>query len=151
MRRSAPPTSAVRPATAPRCAAPTGAPRHRTVVRPAAPRAAGRREPRDVVSLPEHFALTLRHWGRRLEARHAEAAGQVGEDPVRIWRLYMAAAARASATGGVGVVQALLSKPDAGRAAGLPLTRADLHSSAPGRSAPQPGPDPGASPARSAG
>jgi cyclopropane-fatty-acyl-phospholipid synthase len=106
-------------------------------------------EPRDVESLREHYALTLRHWGRRLAARHGEAAGLVGEGTVRIWRLYMAAAARAFATGGVGVVQALLSKPDAGGAAGLPLTRADLYAGAPGRSAPQP--YPGLSPARSAG
>jgi cyclopropane-fatty-acyl-phospholipid synthase len=91
-----------------------------------------------VESLREHYTLTLRHWGRRLEARHAEATRLVGEGTVRVRRLYMAAAARAFATGGVGVVQALLSKPDAAGVAGLPLTRADLYTSAPGRSAPQP-------------
>lgn len=84
-------------------------------------------ETRDLESLREHYALTLRHWVRRLEARHAAAACRVGEGTYRVWRLYMAASARAFATGRIGVVQALFSKPDRLGASHLPLTRDDLY------------------------
>lgn len=84
-------------------------------------------ETRDVESLREHYALTLRHWVRRLEARHLEAAALVGEQTYRVWRLYMAAVARGFATGKIGVVQTLLCKPDPHGTSGLPLTRADLY------------------------
>ena len=84
-------------------------------------------ETRDVENLREHYALTLRHWVRRLEARHAEAASLVGERAYRVWCLYIAASAHGFATGKIGVVQTLLSKPDRRGASGLPLTRADLY------------------------
>ncbi|WP_242343050.1 class I SAM-dependent methyltransferase [Anaeromyxobacter terrae] len=80
-------------------------------------------ELRDVESLREHYALTLRHWISRLERRRAEAERLVGVTGYRIWRLYMAGAAddfdRARNT----VFQALYVRPDGGRS-GLPLTRA---------------------------
>jgi len=47
-------------------------------------------ETRDLESLREHYALTLRHWVRRLEARSTEATALVGERTYRVWRLYMA-------------------------------------------------------------
>jgi cyclopropane-fatty-acyl-phospholipid synthase len=84
-------------------------------------------ETRDVENLREHYALTLRHWVRRLEARHAEAATLVGEPNYRIWRLYMAASAHGFATGKIGVIQTLLSKSDVRGASGLPLTRVNLY------------------------
>lgn len=84
-------------------------------------------ETRDVESLREHYALTLRHWVRRLEALHEQAARLVGEPTYRVWRLYMSGAARAFATGRLNVVQTLLSKPGAGGASLLPLTRADVY------------------------
>jgi len=46
-------------------------------------------EVRDVESLREHYALTLRHWVRRLEAGHAEALRHVDEPTWRVWRLYL--------------------------------------------------------------
>jgi cyclopropane-fatty-acyl-phospholipid synthase len=36
-------------------------------------------EVRDVESLREHYALTLRHWVRRLEAHHLQALDFVSE------------------------------------------------------------------------
>ncbi|WP_242356422.1 MULTISPECIES: cyclopropane-fatty-acyl-phospholipid synthase family protein [Anaeromyxobacter] len=79
-------------------------------------------ELRDVESLREHYALTLRHWISRLERRSEEAQRLVGPAAYRIWRLYMAGAAddfdRAQNT----VFQALYVKPSRG-ASGLPLTR----------------------------
>ena len=84
-------------------------------------------ETRDVESLREHYARTLRHWSSRLEAHHAEAAGMVGEAAYRVWRLYLAAAARGFATGRLAVVQLLLAKPDANGRHVVPLTRSDLY------------------------
>lgn len=68
-------------------------------------------EIRDVQSLREHYALTLRHWVRRLEARAADAIALVGEPTFRVWRLYMSASARLFATARLGVVQTLLARP----------------------------------------
>lgn len=84
-------------------------------------------ETRDVENLREHYALTVRHWIRRLEARRDEAVSLVGEPTYRVWRLYMSGCARSFAMGGIGVAQALFSKPGPGGAARLPLTRADLY------------------------
>lgn len=83
-------------------------------------------EVRDVESLREHYALTLRHWVRRLEARHEEVHRHVDEPTYRIWRLYMAGAAHAFAVGRLNVYQTLLVKPDDGRS-GVPLTREDWY------------------------
>lgn len=96
-------------------------------------------ETRDLESLREHYALTLRHWVQRLEARHEEAAALVGERIYRVWRLYMAASARAFVTARIGVVQVLLSKPGATGVCPLPLTRADLYHEAPDPATSAPG------------
>lgn len=84
-------------------------------------------ETRDVESLREHYAHTLRHWVWRLEANHKEAVKLVGEQTYRVWRLYMAGCARAFATGRIGIIQTLLSKPTPDGSSNLPLTRADLY------------------------
>lgn len=84
-------------------------------------------ETRDVESLREHYALTLRHWVRRLEAHHAEAVRATDEQTYRVWRLYMAACAQAFAAGRVGVIQTLLNRPRGDGGCQLPPTRADLY------------------------
>lgn len=81
---------------------------------------------RDIESLREHYALTLRHWVRRLEATHERIVTLVGESTYRVWRLYMAACAHGFHTGLFDVYQTLLSKPRGGRS-DLPLTRADWY------------------------
>ena len=83
-------------------------------------------EVRDLESLREHYALTLRHWVRRLEARHDEVVRVAGEAVYRIWRLFMAGSAYHFEIGKLNVYQALLVKPDRGRS-GLPLTREDWY------------------------
>lgn len=83
-------------------------------------------EVRDVESLREHYAMTLSHWVRRLEARKDEVRRVVNDVTYRIWRLYMAGAAHRFRTGRINVYQVLLSKPDRG-CSGLPLTRADWY------------------------
>jgi hypothetical protein len=83
-------------------------------------------EVRDVESLREHYALTLRHWVRRLEARHDEARRAADEATYRVWRLFMSGSAYGFQVGRLNVYQALLAKPRAG-ASNLPLTRADWY------------------------
>lgn len=87
-------------------------------------------EVRDVESLREHYALTLRRWGQRLEARRAEAVASAGESIYRTWRLFMTASAYGFTTGRINVYQAVLGKPDAQGRSGLPLSRADIYSDA---------------------
>ena len=84
-------------------------------------------ETRDVESLREHYAMTLRHWTGRLTSNAARAIAIAGERRYRVWRLYMAASAHAFASGSINVVQTLLSKRDAEGRGGAPLTRADLY------------------------
>jgi cyclopropane-fatty-acyl-phospholipid synthase len=84
-------------------------------------------EARDVESLREHYALTLRQWGRRLESKAGPARSIVGEETYRVWRLYMSGSAHAFTTGRLNLYQVLLSKPDRGESH-LPLTREDWYS-----------------------
>jgi len=85
-------------------------------------------EVRDVESLREHYALTLRHWVRSLEARHTEALKYVDESTFRVWRLFTSGSAHGFTHGRLNVYQALLVKPDASGRSGLPLTRGDWYS-----------------------
>jgi len=80
-------------------------------------------EIRDVESLREHYALTLRHWVRRLEARHAEALREVDETAYRIWRLYMAGSAHNFELGSISVYQTLLARLTPEGKSQAPLTR----------------------------
>jgi cyclopropane-fatty-acyl-phospholipid synthase len=84
-------------------------------------------EVRDVESLREHYAITLRHWLRRLEAHREEALAFVDEPTYRVWRLFIAGSAHGFTVGRHNVYQALLVKPDASGVSGLPLTRADWY------------------------
>ena len=83
-------------------------------------------EVRDVENLREHYALTLRQWVNRLEARRTEAIEAAGKATYRAWRLYMSASVHGFDAGNINVNQALLAKIDAGKAS-VPLTRADLY------------------------
>jgi cyclopropane-fatty-acyl-phospholipid synthase len=81
----------------------------------------------DLQSLRRHYALTLRHWLRRLEARRGEALAAVDEVTYRVWQLYMAGAAYNFAHGHLTIFQTLLARPDERGNIPLPLTRADLY------------------------
>ncbi|MDB4916463.1 MAG: SAM-dependent methyltransferase [Gemmatimonadetes bacterium] len=83
-------------------------------------------ETRDVESLREHYALTLRAWLTRLMHHRAEAVALTDERTFRIWRLYMAGSAYGFASGRLNIVQTLLGKPEADGHSGLPLRRNDL-------------------------
>jgi cyclopropane-fatty-acyl-phospholipid synthase len=80
-------------------------------------------EVRDVHSLREHYARTLRHWVRNLEGSWDRAVELVGEPRARVWRLYMAASAIGFDDGGVSVHQVLGVVPAPGGRSGMPLTR----------------------------
>jgi cyclopropane-fatty-acyl-phospholipid synthase len=82
-------------------------------------------EIQDVEALRRHYALTLRHWVRRLEANRDEALRHVDEPTFRVWRLYMAACALEFESGGTGIYQILASRR--GVETSLPLTRRDLY------------------------
>ncbi len=84
-------------------------------------------EVRDVESLREHYALTLRHWLRNLEERREEALQIVDLPTYRVWRLFTAGCAYFFATARLNVYQALLVRPDSGGGSRLPLTRDDLY------------------------
>jgi len=84
-------------------------------------------EVRDVEDWREHYAMTLRHWVRRLASRWDEAVRLVGEGRARVWKLYMSVAAYQFAAGHLSVHQVLLARPDGGGRVALPLSRADLY------------------------
>ncbi|MDQ2667564.1 MAG: cyclopropane-fatty-acyl-phospholipid synthase family protein [Gemmatimonadota bacterium] len=83
-------------------------------------------ETRDLESIREHYALTLRAWLARLMRHKDEAIRLTDERTFRIWRLYMAGSAFAFATGRLNVVQTLFARPDASGNSELPLRRSDL-------------------------
>ncbi|MFF4726444.1 class I SAM-dependent methyltransferase [Streptomyces mirabilis] len=79
-------------------------------------------EVRDVESIREHYALTLRSWVTNLEAQWARAVALTGPGRARVWRLYMAASAVAFERNRIGVNQVLaIRTPEPSGAAGMPL------------------------------
>jgi cyclopropane-fatty-acyl-phospholipid synthase len=82
-------------------------------------------EVRDVESLREHYARTLRCWVANLESNWDQAVALVGEPRAKIWRLYMAGSAVGFEDGGIGIHQVLgVVQSDSGNA-GMPATRRD--------------------------
>jgi len=85
-------------------------------------------EVRDVESLREHYAKTLRAWRERLERNTAAVIAETSEFTYRVYNLYLAGSAHGFASGRMNLFQSLLAKPgDAGRV-DLPPTRAELYS-----------------------
>ncbi|MFF1748168.1 class I SAM-dependent methyltransferase [Streptomyces mirabilis] len=79
-------------------------------------------EVRDVESIREHYALTLRRWVTNLEAQWARAVALTGPGRARVWRLYMAASAVAFERNRIGVNQVLAVRtPEPSGASGMPL------------------------------
>jgi cyclopropane-fatty-acyl-phospholipid synthase len=78
-------------------------------------------EPRDVESLREHYALTLRRWLANLVTERDGIVGEVGEQRERVWRLYMTGSALAFDDADISVFQVLATKPGAPHE--LPLVR----------------------------
>lgn len=81
----------------------------------------------DVESLRPHYAKTLWHWVRRLEANYQEAKRLVGERKFRIWRIYMAGSAHAFECGWMSIYQILCAKPLEKGSVVYPLTREHVY------------------------
>lgn len=81
-------------------------------------------EVRDVESLREHYAHTLRHWVANLEADWETAVRLIGSARARVWRLYMAGSAVNFEAGRTSIHQVLAVKPGPGGDSGMPPTRA---------------------------
>ncbi|MFK4066163.1 class I SAM-dependent methyltransferase [Streptomyces sp. NPDC029674] len=82
-------------------------------------------EVRDLESIREHYALTLRRWVANLEAAWAEGQRLTSPGRARIWRLYMAASALAFEHNRIGVNQVLVVKTPETGASGLSLRTRD--------------------------
>jgi cyclopropane-fatty-acyl-phospholipid synthase len=82
-------------------------------------------EVRDVESLREHYAATLRRWVANLEAGWDQAVTEVGAVRARVWRLYMAGSAVSFDMDELSVHQVLGVVPDARGVSGMPATRTD--------------------------
>lgn len=78
-------------------------------------------EVRDVESIREHYALTLRRWVDRLEADWARAVRLTGPGRARVWQLYMAACALAFERNRIGVNQVLAVRTSESGDSGMPL------------------------------
>ncbi|MFI0981406.1 class I SAM-dependent methyltransferase [Streptomyces sp. NPDC021093] len=78
-------------------------------------------EVRDLESIREHYALTLRHWVANLEKHRDAALRMVTPGRARVWRLYMAASALSFEHNKIGVNQILAVRPTDSGASGMPL------------------------------
>ncbi|ROQ68482.1 cyclopropane-fatty-acyl-phospholipid synthase [Streptomyces sp. 840.1] len=89
-------------------------------------------EARDVESLREHYALTLRRWVANLEKDWNLAVRMTSPGRARVWRLYMAASALSFEHNKIGVNQILAVRPAEGGTARMPLRARDWKASATG-------------------
>ena len=78
-------------------------------------------EVRDVESIREHYALTLRRWVANLEADWPHAVRLTSPGRARVWRLYMAASALGFERNRIGVNQVLAVRTPRSGASGMPL------------------------------
>ena len=83
-------------------------------------------EVRDVESLREHYARTLRAWVANLEENWDQAVALSSPGRARVWRLYMAGSALAFEANRIGVNQVLAVKPGPHGRSAMPPTRSEL-------------------------
>jgi hypothetical protein len=72
-------------------------------------------------NLREHYAMTLREWGRNLERNWGHAVAEVGERRARAWRLYMTVSRIAFDTNRLQIHQFLGVRLDSEGRSGMPL------------------------------
>ena len=83
-------------------------------------------EVRDVESLREHYADTLRAWVSNLERHWDEAVALSSQGRARIWQLYIAGSALGFESNRLGVNQVLAVKPTPRGASGFPRNRTGM-------------------------
>lgn len=88
-------------------------------------------EVRDVESLREHYARTLRAWVANLESDWDHAQRLVGPGRARTWRLYMAGSAVGFEAGRTSIHQVLAVKPHPDGRSDMPATRTWLAADTP--------------------
>ncbi|MEO8935758.1 MAG: class I SAM-dependent methyltransferase, partial [Burkholderiaceae bacterium] len=77
----------------------------------------------DVESLRRHYAKTLAHWARRLDAHPEEAIAAAGEKRFRIWRVYLAGCGVGFRDNWMNIYQLLACKLGGPEQNPFPLTR----------------------------
>jgi len=77
----------------------------------------------DAEDLRPHYALTLQHWSRRLEANRDQAIEAASPEVFRIWRIFLAGMAYAFDHGWLSVAQVLSFKPSSSGEVRRPWTR----------------------------
>jgi len=80
-------------------------------------------EIRDVEALREHYARTIWAWVSVLNEREDELTALVGSETIRVWRLYLTAAALGFESGRSGVDQILAVRPNKDGRVAMDLTR----------------------------
>ena len=80
-------------------------------------------EIRDLESLREHYAKTLRAWIANLDKNWSDIVAQVGDARARAWKLYMAGSVVGFDDGGNNVHQVLGVLPDSDGTSGMPPVR----------------------------
>jgi cyclopropane-fatty-acyl-phospholipid synthase len=78
----------------------------------------------DAEDLRPHYARTLMHWSKRLEAHRDAAIRSAGERRYRIWSVFLAGMAQAFERGWLSVAQVLSFRPARNAAGFRPWTRA---------------------------
>lgn len=81
----------------------------------------------DVEGWRDHYALTCRHWCRRLEANRSAAIQIVGPERFRMWTLYLAGCAMALGDGSARIYQTVATKHGSRGVSGMPATREHLY------------------------
>ncbi|WP_327245986.1 cyclopropane-fatty-acyl-phospholipid synthase family protein [Streptomyces sp. NBC_01320] len=89
-------------------------------------------EARDVESIREHYALTLRRWVANLEKHWDRAVTMASPGRARVWRLYMAASALSFEHNKIGVNQILAVRPVDDGSSRMPLRAREWKASAAG-------------------
>ena len=84
-------------------------------------------EIRDVESLREHYAMTLRHWVRTLEEKCLEATELVGEHHYPDLASLHGGLSELVRSAAINIIQTVLAKPDERGKSNIPLTREDLY------------------------
>jgi cyclopropane-fatty-acyl-phospholipid synthase len=78
-------------------------------------------EVRHEENLREHYAMTLREWGKNLERGWEEAVREAGERRARVWRIYMAASRVGFDLNRIELHQVLGARTTSEGRSGLPL------------------------------
>ena len=87
-------------------------------------------EVHDVEGWRDHYALTCKHWSRRLEANREAAIQQVGSERYRMWLLYLAGVSLALGDGSACIFQTVASSRGSKGLSGMPPTREHLYEAA---------------------